>query len=94
MSDYDHLPPGSAVITPNQMYGELHEIGRKLDRLTAVVDPALAELRKDLGETDRQATLLEARLRVIENWRWFVLGMAAVIGTVAGYGASILAVGS
>jgi len=87
------VPPGSAIITPNQMLAELHEVGKKVDHLVSVVDPALAELRKDLGETDKRATLLEARVRVIENWRWFVLGAAAVVGTVTGYGASLLVVG-
>lgn len=84
------LPPGSAVITPNQMYAELHEVGRKVDRLASIVDPSLAQLRVDLGETDKRAAALELRVRVLENWRWFVLGAAAVVGTATGYGASLL----
>jgi len=91
---FEQVPPGSAIITPNQMLAELHEVGRKVDRLTAVIDPALAQLRADQAETDKRAVLLDARVRVLENWRWFVLGAAGVIGTIAGYGASLLAVGS
>lgn len=77
------LPPGSAVITPNQMYAELHEVGRKVDRLVAVVDPALAELRTEVDD-------LNKRLRILEHWRFFVLGVSCVVGVIAGYGGSLL----
>lgn len=87
---YEQLPAGSAVITPNQMYAELHEVGRKVEKLTNVIDPALAELRKDLDDTDKRASLLEARVRAIEHWRFFVLGVSCVVGVIAGYGGSLL----
>ena len=88
------IPAGSAVITPNQMLAELHDVGRKVDHLASILDPALAELRKNVVEADKTLAVLDGRMRVLENWRWFVLGISAVLGTMAGYGASLLAVGS
>lgn len=78
------LPAGSAVITPNQMYAEIQAIGRKVDHLSDVVDPALTEIRRDLAGEHERGTLLDARVRVLENWRWMMLGAASALGGVAG----------
>jgi len=35
------IPQGSVLITPNEMYREIQAIGKKVDHLSTVVDPAL-----------------------------------------------------
>lgn len=91
----DHLPAGSAVITPNQMYAEMQDIGRKVDHLASIVDPALAQLRIDVTEVEKRVAVIKAereaavaaldlRIRALENWRWFILGAAAVLGAAGG----------
>lgn len=89
----DHLPIGSVVITPNEMYKEMQDIGRKVDHLTSVLDPAIAQLRSEITDTRTQITVITAerktavaaldlRVRAVENWRWFVLGISTVISVV------------
>jgi len=100
MSD-QQVMPGSVIITPTKMYEEMQDIGRKVDHLSSVVDPALNKLREDIiagrgehatiqaeikvEESERKADVykLDSRIRIVENWRWFVLGIAAVIGPAA-----------
>lgn len=91
-----HLPQGSVVITPNEMYREMQDISRKVDHLTSVLDPWQAEVRSDIGDTktqlaemvaERKAEVRELRQRVgsLENWRWFLLGLGAPLGTLGGF---------
>jgi hypothetical protein len=95
------LPPGSVIITPNQMYAEMQDIGRKVDHLADIVDPAIAQLRTDITEVEKHVAVITAerkaavealdrRIRGLENWRWFVLGIAAVFGPAGGYALTVL----
>src|SRR5262245_31917480 len=95
------LPPGSAVITPNQMYAEMQEIGRKVDHLADIVDPSLARLAADITEVEKQIVAVVAerktehavfdrRIVALEHWRWFVVGAAAGLGSVGGYALTTL----
>lgn len=90
------LPDGSVVITPNEMYREMQEIAKKVDHVATILDPAVAQIRVELTESkERVAALaserelvtnaLDSRVRALENWRWFVLGVAAVFGPAGGY---------
>ncbi|MGH9252320.1 MAG: hypothetical protein ACRD0W_22805 [Acidimicrobiales bacterium] len=95
MSEVPSVPGGSAVITPTEMYREIQTIGRKVDHLSSVVDPAMTTLREDIAElkvslavgtqeclSDTKA--MDNRVRSLEHWRWFVLGIAAIIGPLTG----------
>lgn len=95
------IPVGSVIITPAEMYREMQDIGRKVDRLTLVIDPALDTLRTAVTETRAHMEVmvaerrtedakLDGRVRALENWRWFVLGIAVVFGPVGGYALSVL----
>jgi hypothetical protein len=72
------LPEGSVVITPNEMYREMQDIGRKVDHITAVIDPALATVQEGVSANRERIAALDGRVRALENWRWFVLGIAAL----------------
>lgn len=82
------LPPGSVVITPNQMFDEMRAIHDEVRNLAGKVDPALAEMRGDIGELKSDRKALELRIRALENWRWFVLGISSVAALVASAGVS------
>lgn len=97
----DLIPGGSVIITPTKMYEEMQEIGRKVDRLTTVIDPSLDTLRTAVTETRAHMEVmvaerrtedakLDGRVRALENWRWFVLGVAVVFGPVGGYALSVV----
>ena len=86
------LPEGAVIITPNEMYREMQAIAKNVDRLATILDPSLAQLRVDLIETgqrivvvDTKAAALDNRVRVLENWRWMVLGIATVIAPAGGF---------
>lgn len=78
------IPDGSAIITPNEMYKEMQGIAKNVDRLATILDPSLAQLRADVVEIRTAAAAQESRVRALENWRWFVLGVAALVSPVAG----------
>lgn len=90
------ITAGSAVITPNQMYAEMQTIGQKVDHLASVVDPAMSMMRDDIldikkdlavgtAECLNDAKAMDIRVRTLEHWRWFILGIAAVVGPAGGY---------
>ena len=79
------LPEGAVIITPNEMYREMQAIAKNVDRLATILDPSLAEIRVDLVEVKTQVSSQDGRLRTLENWRWFVLGVAAVFGPAGGF---------
>lgn len=66
------MPPGSVIVTPGDMYTEIRDMGKKLDRLTTVIDPALTTIREDVADH-------ESRLRSVEKRIWLMAG-----GAVAG----------
>jgi tetrahydromethanopterin S-methyltransferase subunit B len=78
MSNGQMLPEGSVVITPNEMYREMQDIGRKVDHLTAAIDPSLATLQANAAANRERIAELAGQVRALENWRWFVLGIAAI----------------
>ena len=91
------LPAGSVIITPTKMYEEMQDIGKKVDHLASVIDPAIHNIREDIreGKEDRAMMkadnkILEVRIRALENWRWFVLGVAALVAPAGGFVLSIL----
>lgn len=79
------IPEGAVIITPNEMYREMQNIGKSVERLANMIDPALAELRADVVEARAQSAALDTRVRVLENWRWFVLGVAGVFAPAGGF---------
>lgn len=62
------------------------ELGRSLGRIEGKMDMLLNSIR----DTDRRADALEARLRVIENYRSKVAGVSAAVGTAAGVVSTVL----
>lgn len=93
-ANIQQVPQGSVIITPTKMYEEMQDIGKKVDHLTTVMDPALNTLRETVVElkgelavavAERKADVikLDTRIRVLENWRWFVLGIAAIVSPAA-----------
>lgn len=79
------LPDGAVIITPNEMYREMQAIAKNVDRLATILDPSLAEIRVDVVELKAKAESQDGRLRTLENWRWFVLGVAGVFAPAGGF---------
>jgi hypothetical protein len=72
------LPEGSVVITPNEMYREMQDIGRKVDHISAVIDPTLTTVQEGIAQNRERVAKLEGQVAALQNWRWFVLGIAAI----------------
>jgi hypothetical protein len=67
------MPPGSVVVTPGDMYAEIRDMGKKLDHLASVVDPAFADIRSDMSDH-------ESRIRGLERRVWALAAVAAGSG--------------
>lgn len=82
------LPPGSVIITPEDMWRAIEEIrdtGRRTEsavtELKLVVNPALNNLRADVDEHDKRLNALEQ-----QAWssRWVPAIVTAILTTVIG----------
>jgi hypothetical protein len=91
------IPEGSVVVTPSQMYEEIKETRKAVDRLITTVDPALSDIRGDaaaltlafhthVAESVKDAsrlTVVETQLRAA----WAVLGLLMIAaGVLASFG--------
>lgn len=76
------MPPGSVVITPTQMYGEIRIMAGKVDHLAAILDPALSTIREDIALVRTTQQDHENRLRSLDKRVW----IAAVIAAGSGVG--------
>lgn len=74
------MPSGSVIITPGQMYNEIQAMGKKLDHLAAVIDPAFSSIRDDVRELRDAHGDHEVRLRSIEKRLWLIGGAATAAG--------------
>lgn len=75
------MPPGSVIITPGQMYAEIRDMAVKVDKLTAIIDPALTTIREDVAEVVADVADHESRIRAVERRLWVAAGIAAAAGT-------------
>lgn len=73
-------PAGSVIITPSQMYGEIRVMGTKVDRLVAVVDPALSDIRMDVTTLGTALGEVRTELGVVRQSlaRWRGVAAAAL----------------
>jgi len=76
------MPAGSVVITPTDMYAEIRTMGRQIDHLADVLDPAITDIREDIRDVRTVAADHEGRIRTIEQQMWRWVGMAAVCALV------------
>lgn len=86
------IPPGSAIVTPNEMLREIqatHQEVRDLRGLVESVVKPVADHEGRIRELEQQPDNTEVvgevqdhetRLRALEQWRWSVAGLAAVLG--------------
>lgn len=49
MSEREHIPEGSVVITPTQQWEAMQGLRDEVKHLSAVVDPALSQVRVDIA---------------------------------------------
>lgn len=62
------IPHGSVVITPSQMYDLMQSTRDEVKHLTAIVDPALAEIRADVARNaERIETVTAERKTAVEK---------------------------
>lgn len=71
------IPDGSVIVTPTQMYSEIQAANSKIDHLTAILDPAVQDMRHDIADH-------ESRIRTLEQWRWKAAGVAATVLALGG----------
>lgn len=99
MTDYV-IPPGSAVVTPNQMLDTLHALTREvhalrapIERIERLADTTIPdhearlralEQRADGGEVATDVQDHENRIRGLERARWLIAGFAAGGGGAVG----------
>jgi hypothetical protein len=98
------IPDGSAIITPNQMYAELLDVGKKVDRLASALDPWQAEIRNEIAsnrerieqiraERIEQFAALEIRVRQQETAGYVTGGrMWVAVASIAAVVTAIAAV--
>lgn len=87
------VPDGSVVITPRDMYDQLVDNTKAVEKLTEMVGPAISDIRADVAEnrshivaTEKQQIAHGNRLTVIETKVWaFGAGLATVQGAIAIY---------
>jgi len=90
------VPEGAVIITPAQMYNEIQETRRSVDRLTSTIDPAMLDMRHDLADFGARLTALDVRqakdanrITVLETKlvaAWAMLGLlTAAVGIVAAF---------
>lgn len=92
----EHVPPGSAVITPNEMLNEIRQIHSEIRDLRAPIEKLAdvvpdhehrirkLEERADGGEVATDVQDHETRIRGLERARWLVAGFAAGGGGAVG----------
>lgn len=82
----EEIPPGSVYITPKQMWEAVEEIRKSVDRLTAIVDPSLQDLRANIAaltaKHDREVTALDVRTVALEKQAWSSKWVPALISGV------------
>lgn len=70
------IPDGSIIVTPMMMYTSLNAVVKKVEHLETLLDPAFADIRKELADH-------EVRMRGLEKKIWLFSGFAAAISTLA-----------
>jgi hypothetical protein len=73
------LPPGSAVVSPEEMYREIRATHDTVTRIELSLQLVPAELKDH-----------EARLRTLERWTWRATGIATVLAGAVGTAAGLL----
>jgi hypothetical protein len=70
------IPPGSVLITPQQMYAQIGELTTAVRELKSAVDPAMVEVRHDLTDHESRLRQLEARKYVPPTALAWAIGVA------------------
>lgn len=73
------VPEGSVIITPTQMYEEIQLMRRDVQTLTALVDPAMSDVRAEVKA-------LKAEIESLKNWRAAIAGALTLLGALVSYG--------
>lgn len=95
------IPDGSAIITPNQQYAELQAVRVAVEKLVNTIDPALAEVRKDVHDLDQKTSkeldveraerkadvdALRTDVSSLKLWRAGITGALVLLSSLVAYG--------
>lgn len=80
------FPQGSVIITPTKMYEEMQDISKKVDHLTSVVDPAIANLRQDVAANASQISAHDTSINSIQNQLAWLKGIGSVVALLVSSG--------
>lgn len=83
------IPPGSVIVTPDDMWKAIEETrdaGRRtenaVNELKQLVSPALADVREDITKTDARVDKLDARVVELEHQSWATKWVPALATSV------------
>lgn len=79
------IPQGSVVITPTEMYREIQDVGKKVDHLTDVLDPAITSVREDIVEIKAEQVVQRQHLGALDRRVTAMTAVATVVGAAAGW---------
>ena len=80
------VPDGSVIITPAQQYAELRALTTAVEKLANTMDPALADIRKDVDAST--GAIKEIRLEIVglQKWRNMLAGAGMILTVLVGWG--------
>ncbi len=81
------FPDGSVIITPAQQYAELRALTTAVERLANTMDPALAEIRRDVGSNASDVKEMRVELAALQKWRSAMTGALVLLSALVGWGA-------
>lgn len=81
------IPDGSVVITPAQQYAELRALTTAVEKLTNTMDPALADMRKDIDDNAGAIKDIRLELAGLTKFRYVTTGVVTILVLLIGWGA-------
>ena len=81
------IPDGSVIITPAQQYAELRALTSAVEKLTNTMDPALADIRKDVDDSRADIKEIRTEVAALQRWRSALASAVLVLTTLIGWGA-------
>lgn len=84
------IPPGSVVITPQDMWDAIGRIEKTTEDIRATIAPQVGDLRSDHDDLKRELSAVqkdhETRIRAVEKANWKQAGIYAAITVIATIG--------
>lgn len=80
------IPPGSVVITPQDMWDAIGRIEKTTEDIRATIAPQVGDLRSDHDDLKKDVDDHETRIRAVEKANWKQAGIYAAISVIVTIG--------